>query len=53
MVVSQSRNVGVYSVEMLNLASWEKRYIIIGSRITMREAVAIGELVKGVTFKVE
>lgn len=47
-----TRDIGRYTAALLSLSNWDKRYLIAGDTKTLKEAVALGEKVKGTKFDV-
>ncbi|KAH7020681.1 hypothetical protein B0J12DRAFT_774030 [Macrophomina phaseolina] len=52
LVLTHSRDVGLFVAELINLPHWNRRYSIVGDRLTLNDAVRTIEEVKGVKFDV-
>ncbi|KAI9155083.1 Oxidoreductase BOA1 [Paramyrothecium foliicola] len=53
MVLTHSSDVGPFVVAMLGLPKWERRYSIIGDRVTLKQAVGLAQELMGPGFKVQ
>lgn len=51
LVLTHSTDIGRFVVQLLSLTQWEKRYFLIGDRLTLNEFLRIVEEVKGVSFE--
>lgn len=50
-VLTHTRDIGTFVAAALSLPAWEKRYTIIGDRLSFHEFVKIAEEVKGAKFE--
>ncbi|EXM18948.1 hypothetical protein RAB80_001826 [Fusarium oxysporum f. sp. vasinfectum] len=53
LVFTHSTDAAKFTVALLNLPDWKRRYAIITNRMTLNEAVRLAEEVKGVKFDVK
>ncbi|RSL47231.1 hypothetical protein CEP53_010006 [Fusarium sp. AF-6] len=51
MVFMHSRDIGRFVVKVLSLPSWDKRYFLVGDRLTLNEFLRLAEEAKGVSFE--
>ncbi|CAG8424836.1 unnamed protein product [Penicillium salamii] len=51
LVLTHSTDIGQFVVRVLGLDKWEKRYFLVGDRLTLNEFLRIAEEIKGVTFE--
>lgn len=51
MVLTHSRDIGRFVVKVLSLSTWEKRYFLVGDRLTLNEFLRLAEEAKGVSFE--
>ncbi|KAB8263303.1 NAD(P)-binding protein [Aspergillus pseudonomiae] len=51
LVLTHSKDISRFVVKVLGLSRWEKRYYLIGDRLTLNDFLRIAEEIKGVTFE--
>ncbi|CZR33114.1 uncharacterized protein FPRO_01863 [Fusarium proliferatum ET1] len=52
-VITHSTDAAKYTVALLDIPNWKRRYAIVANRMTLNEAVKLAEEVKGVKFEVQ